>query len=65
MKSVDIHPTEPWTLAALYSGKVIIWDYETSSVAKSFELNELPVRCAKFIVRKQWLVAASDGECVV
>jgi len=60
VKSVDIHPTESWTLAALYSGKVMIWDYETGSVAKSFELSDLPVRCAKFISRKQWIVAASD-----
>jgi coatomer subunit beta' len=27
---------------------------------KSFELCEVPVRCAKFIVRKQWIVAATD-----
>jgi len=60
VKSVDIHPSEPWALAALYSGNVVIWDYETGSCVKSFELSELPVRCAKFIARKQWFVAASD-----
>jgi len=60
VKSVDIHPTEPWALAALYSGNVMIWDYETATVVKSFELSELPVRCAKFIARKQWFIAASD-----
>jgi coatomer subunit beta' len=38
----------------------MIWDYETGSLAKSFEVSELPVRCAKFIARKQWFVAASD-----
>ena len=38
----------------------MIWDYETSSCVKSFELSELPVRCAKFIARKQWFIAASD-----
>jgi coatomer subunit beta' len=27
---------------------------------KSFELCEVPVRCSKFIVRKQWVVAATD-----
>jgi len=57
---VDIHPSEPWALAALYSGNVMIWDYETSTCVKSFELSELPVRCAKFIARKQWFIAASD-----
>eukprot|EP00567_Pseudictyota_dubia_P002390 CAMPEP_0197466024 /NCGR_PEP_ID=MMETSP1175-20131217/64840_1 /TAXON_ID=1003142 /ORGANISM="Triceratium dubium, Strain CCMP147" /LENGTH=910 /DNA_ID=CAMNT_0043002053 /DNA_START=58 /DNA_END=2786 /DNA_ORIENTATION=- len=60
VKSVDIHPTEPWALAALYTGNVMIWDYETSACVKSFELSELPVRCAKFIARKQWFLAASD-----
>ena len=30
------------------------------STVKSFEVCELPVRCAKFIVRKSWFIAASD-----
>jgi coatomer subunit beta' len=60
VKSVDLHPSEPWVLAALYSGIVMIWDYETGGCVKSFEVSELPVRCAKFISRKQWFVAASD-----
>jgi len=60
VKSVDIHPTEPWALAALYTGIVMIWDYETGTCVKSFELSELPVRCAKFVPRKQWFLAASD-----
>lgn len=57
---MDLHQTDPWVLAALYSGNVMIWDYESGSLAKSFEVSELPVRCAKFICRKQWFVAASD-----
>eukprot|EP00804_Cyclotella_cryptica_P030470 CCRYP_008550-RA/>CCRYP_008550-RA protein AED:0.04 eAED:0.04 QI:185/0/0.5/1/0/0/2/71/976 len=60
VKSVDIHPTEPWALAALYSGNVTIWDYESGTNVKTFEVSELPVRCAKFITRKQWFVASSD-----
>ena len=60
VKSVDLHRSEPWVLAALYSGNVMIWDYETGSCVKSFELSEQPVRCARFISRKQWFVAASD-----
>ncbi len=66
VKSVDIHPTEPWALAGLYSGNVMIWDYENSppngapKCVKSFELCDLPVRCAKFLPRKQWMIAASD-----
>lgn len=60
VKSVDLHPSEPWVLSALYTGNVMIWDYESGSLAKSFEVSELPVRCAKFVPRKQWFLAASD-----
>lgn len=61
VKSVDIYPAEnPWVLAALYNGNVYIWDYSTNTLAKSFELCEVPVRCAKFIVRKQWFIAGTD-----
>lgn len=81
VKSVDMHPTEPWVLAALYNGKgaphslrapsrssespaparaVYIWNYNTQDVVKQFEITDLPVRAAKFVVRKQWVVAGSD-----
>uniref|UniRef100_A0A0D6QYI2 Coatomer subunit beta' n=1 Tax=Araucaria cunninghamii TaxID=56994 RepID=A0A0D6QYI2_ARACU len=60
VKSVDLHPTEPWVLASLYSGGVYVWNYQSQTLAKSFEVTELPVRSAKFIARKQWIVAAAD-----
>jgi len=60
VKSVDLHPTEPWLLASLYSGTVCIWNYQSQTMAKSFEVTELPVRSAKFIARKQWVVAGAD-----
>ncbi|XP_047950692.1 coatomer subunit beta'-2 [Salvia hispanica] len=60
VKSVDLHPTEPWILASLYSGIVCIWNYQTQTMVKSFEVTELPVRSAKFIARKQWVVAGAD-----
>ncbi|KAL8139428.1 hypothetical protein V2J09_005449 [Rumex salicifolius] len=60
VKSVDLHPTEPWILASLYSGTVVIWNYQTQAMAKSFEMCDLPVRSAKFVARKQWVVAGSD-----
>lgn len=37
-----------------------IWDYSNNSLLKSFELCEVPVRCAKFITRKQWFIAGTD-----
>ncbi|KAJ1840989.1 Coatomer subunit beta', partial [Coemansia sp. RSA 486] len=60
VKSVDMHPTEPWVLASLYSGKVHIWNHETRTQVKSFEVSSLPVRTAKFIARKNWIIAGSD-----
>ncbi|KAF3441935.1 hypothetical protein FNV43_RR15851 [Rhamnella rubrinervis] len=60
VKSVDLHPTEPWILASLYSGTVYIWNYQSQTTAKSFEVTDLPVRSAKFIARKQWVVAGAD-----
>eukprot|EP00741_Cyanophora_paradoxa_P015643 tig00020903_g15100.t1 len=60
VKCVDVHPTEPWLLAALYNGNVYIWNYSTQALVKSFEVTELPVRAAKFIPRKQWIICGSD-----
>lgn len=60
VKCVDFHPTEPWTLAALYSGNIFLWDYNTQTLVKQLEVCNLPVRCAKFVVRKQWIATASD-----
>ncbi|CAB3409382.1 unnamed protein product [Caenorhabditis bovis] len=60
VKCVDLHPTEPWLLAALYNGNVHIWNYETQQLVKSFEVCDVPVRAAKFIPRKSWIVTGSD-----
>ncbi|CAJ1394513.1 unnamed protein product [Effrenium voratum] len=60
VKCVDFHPSEPWTLSALYSGNIFIWDYNTQTLVKQFEVCNLPVRCAKFVTRKQWIATASD-----
>ncbi|ETV96981.1 hypothetical protein H310_09830 [Aphanomyces invadans] len=60
VKSVDLHPTEPWVLSGLYNGTVMVWDYDKQQLVKSFEVSTLPVRNARFIARKQWIVASSD-----
>ena len=60
VKGVELHPTEPWILANLYSGNVYIWNHTTNTLVKSFEVTELPVRTAKWVVRKQWIVCGSD-----
>ncbi|XP_047351448.1 coatomer subunit beta' isoform X1 [Vespa velutina] len=60
VKSVDLHPTEPWMLCSLYQGNVNIWNHETQTLAKTFEVCDLPVRAAKFVPRKNWVVTGSD-----
>ena len=60
VKSVDFHPTEPWFIAALYSGSVHIYNYESGSLVKTFEVSDVPVRCVRFVARKNWFIAGSD-----
>ncbi|KAM2924025.1 hypothetical protein COP2_040185 [Malus domestica] len=54
IKSVDLHPTEPWVLVSLYSGAVCIWNYQSQTMEKSFKVTESPVRSAKFVAREHW-----------
>jgi len=60
VKSCDLHPDEPWVLSALYTGHLFIWNYITQTVVKSFEATDQPIRCAKFITRKQWVICGAD-----
>ncbi|XP_069003584.1 coatomer subunit beta'-like [Embiotoca jacksoni] len=60
VKSVDLHPTEPWLVVSLYSGTVVVWNHETQTIVKTFELCDLPVRVAKFVARKHWVIAGAD-----
>ncbi|CAD5116337.1 DgyrCDS5237 [Dimorphilus gyrociliatus] len=60
VKCSDLHPTEPWMLVSLYNGHVHIWNHETQTLIKTFEVCDLPVRAAKFVARKNWIVTGSD-----
>ncbi|CDZ98718.1 coatomer beta subunit [Phaffia rhodozyma] len=60
VKSVDFHPTEPHVIAGLYNGSVNIWNYVTGALVKTFEVTDVPVRCVRYIARKNWFVAGSD-----
>ncbi len=60
VKCCDLHPTEPWMLASLYNGNVHVWNHENQTLVKSFEVCDLPVRAAKFVPRKNWVVTGSD-----
>ncbi|XP_067144802.1 coatomer subunit beta' [Centruroides vittatus] len=60
VKCVDLHPSEPWMLASLYNGNVHVWNHESQQLVKSFEVCDLPVRAAKFVSRKNWIITGSD-----
>lgn len=60
VKSVDLHPNEPWMLASLYNGNVHVWNHESQTLIKTFEVTDLPVRVAKFVTRKNWIITGSD-----
>ena len=44
-----------------YSGNIFLWEIETSSLIKSWEVCELPVRSCKFIARRSQFICASGG----
>ena len=46
----------PACLRSLYNGHVHLWNFQSQTLLKTFEVTELPVRCSKFIARKQWIV---------
>jgi coatomer subunit beta' len=52
VKSVDFHPSFPWVLVGLFSGSVIIYDYNTQATLQYLEVTASPIRCAKFIAEK-------------
>ncbi|GAA5820114.1 hypothetical protein JCM10212_000447 [Sporobolomyces blumeae] len=60
VKGTAFHSTEPWLITGLYTGNVIIYHVDTGAVIKTFEVTEVPVRCVRFIERKNWFVCGSD-----
>lgn len=47
-------------LCALYNGHVHVMNYENQQLVKDFEVCDLPVRCARFVARKNWILTGSD-----
>ncbi len=50
VKCVDVHPTEPWMLASLYNGNVHVWNYESQTLVKTFEVTDLPGMTVYYVV---------------
>ena len=36
VKSVDLHPTEPWMVVSLYSGTLVVWNHESQVTISPF-----------------------------
>ncbi|XP_022653578.1 coatomer subunit beta'-like [Varroa jacobsoni] len=64
VKCVDLHPTEPWMLCSLYNGNIHVWNHESQQMVKTFEVCDVPVRAARFVPRKNWIVSGSDDMLV-
>lgn len=47
-------------LLCLFSGKAIIFDTEKKEIRNHFEPGYQPIRCGRFIARKQWIVFGCD-----
>ncbi|BFZ57035.1 Coatomer subunit beta' [Savitreella phatthalungensis] len=60
VKAIDFHPTEPWLITSMYNGQVSLYNYQTSTIIKTFEVTDVPIRACKFIARKSWFVCGSD-----
>ena len=64
VKSVELHPTDGWLLASLFSGKLQLFATSSMALARTIECAEVPVRCARFVASKQWAVAGSDDMAI-
>lgn len=60
VKMIDMHPKEPLILCSIYTGQVMLWNYETKMLVKTFEIIDQPVRCVKFVPRLQSFVCGAD-----
>lgn len=60
VKSVELHPTEAWLLASLFSGKLQLFNTTTLELARTLEVCEVPIRCSRFVPSKQWVVCGAD-----
>lgn len=49
-----------WLVFLSSNGQVKIWNYETGTDVKTFEVTDVPVRCVRYIARKNWFVSGSD-----
>lgn len=65
VKMLDMHPTEPLLVCALYSGIINLVNYETQEIVRSFDTGTgQPIRAVSFIPRLQSFVCGADDMMV-
>uniref|UniRef100_A0A8C6QD94 Beta'-coat protein n=1 Tax=Nannospalax galili TaxID=1026970 RepID=A0A8C6QD94_NANGA len=66
VKSVDLHPTEPWMLASLYNGSVCVWNHETQNktCVQTLEGHAQNVSCASFHPELPIIITGSEDGTV-
>ncbi|UKK00275.2 coatomer complex subunit beta [Theileria orientalis] len=64
VKSVDMHPSEPWVASAMYNGTLTIYNYNTQSLVKKIDVSDAPLRTCKFVPRKHWIATGGDKNCI-
>ncbi|KAJ3293109.1 Coatomer subunit beta' [Rhizoclosmatium sp. JEL0117] len=62
VKALDFHPEEPWIIVALHTGTVSIWNYESQTLVKSYNVSNTPTRAVKFITKKSWFIVGCDDK---
>lgn len=60
VKAVDVHPTEPLLLAALYDGRLKVYNYSSFQILSDVDASPLPLRAAAFVSHRDWIVSAGD-----
>lgn len=60
IKQISFHPSKPLLLAAQYNGKIIIFNYETQTIAKIIEVSQKPLRTAIWISNDRIITAGDD-----
>lgn len=64
VKTVDLHPSEPWILSSHYNGTASITNYITGATVRTFAVSDSPVRVGKFLAHKNWVIVGSD-DCLI
>lgn len=64
VKKVRLHSKEPWLLTSLYNGNAQLFNYETQTLEKTFEVSKDRLRTGLFIENRNWAVFAGDDKTI-